>query len=210
MFLPKGYFDVDKFRSVYLKQTHWARLLALAAGESDTDAVQTNFDESRRKPREHYLKKHFDNNIDNAATNNDVDIPNFMKTIVSTARPTKKLNLDANTISQICFRNSQIDPRSDNSKLKGHNNKKKNKVTGKTQLSSKPAAPESPSSPDEEGKAKETVVNDDASTSTEDSSTSNLAKMAAGWGGDESSSQEDMSFVLIGMGIAEKPNITVG
>eukprot|EP00536_Pseudo-nitzschia_multiseries_P016894 jgi/Psemu1/138694/gw1.1277.2.1 len=50
--------DADKFRSVYHPKTQWARLLARAAGDSDADAVRTNFDETKRKSREHYLRRH--------------------------------------------------------------------------------------------------------------------------------------------------------
>ena len=192
MFLPKGYSDVDKFRTVYLKETHWARVLARAYGDSDADAVQMNFDETRRKSREYYLKKHFDihNHSDySTSTNYDMHLPIFMKTIYNTISPpkhsTKKMNLDANTSSQIRFRKSQVS------------------ISG--------------------NKLQENDDDDDAtisSTSSEDSSASSIAKMAAGWHGDESSSPDDMSSVLIGMGISTKPrpgistkprpNITVG
>lgn len=205
MFLPKGYFDVDRFRSVYLKQTQWARLLARAAGASDADALQANFDESRRKPREHYMKKYFNNNSDHIATNNNMDMPNYMKSIVSPTRPTKNLNLDANTSSQICFRKSRVI--SEKSKLKCEEKKKK-----RTKLSNKSATVQESLTTLEEKKDEDVgVEKDDASACTEDSSTSYLAKMAAGWGCDESSSsREDMSFVLVGMGITAHPKMTVG
>jgi hypothetical protein len=183
MFLPKGYSDVDKLRSVYLKQTQWARILARAAGESDADAVQTNFDESRRKPREYYLKKHFDNNSDHVSTSNEMNLPIFMKNSMSSIHLSKRLNLDANTVSQICFRKSQILP-----------------------LISKPQEKQRSESPplDEEKKSE----SDDANDDNDATSSSSLAKKAAGWGGDES--HEDMSSVLIGMGTSTKANITVG
>lgn len=212
MFLPKGYADVDKFRTVYLKETHWARVLARAVGGSDADAVKTNFDDSRRKPREFYLKKHFDNNSDYyVSTSNEMILPIFMKvkTIPSehSLHSSKKLNLDANTASQIRFRKSQMIPMS--SKLQEKIKKSKGKAKAKT--SKKSANRELSTVVNEEKKSECDNVNDNddassSSSSTEDSSSS-LAKMAAGWGIDDS--QEDMSSVLIGMGISTKPKITV-
>lgn len=210
IFLPKGYFDVDKFRSVSLKQTQWTRLLARASGESDADALKTNFDESRRKPREHYLKEHFDNNSEYVATNNDVDMPNFMRTISSPTRATKQLNLGPNTFSQICLRKSQVI--SAKRKLKCDDKRKKSKAIGKKKISIKSAFQESSITLEEKRNEDTAVENndDDASTSTEDSTTSSLAKMAAGWGGDELSPQEDMSSVYIDMDIIRTPTMTVG
>lgn len=208
MFLPKGYADVDKFRTVYLRETQWARILARAAGESDADAVQTNFDESRRKPREYYLRKHIDNNSDFISAGNEINLPVFMKATISPKHSKRISNLDANTASQICFRNSQVLPVS--SKPKKHdNNTPEDKRTTKT---SKKSPDRGPSTFTEEKKSESDDANnnDDAtssSTSSEDSSSS-LAKMAAGWGVDEA--QEDMSSVLIGMGVSPKANITVG
>jgi len=210
IFLPKGYFDADKVRSVSLKQTQWARLLARASGESDADALKANFNELRRKPREYYLKEHFDNNSKYAAMNNDLDMPNFMRTLSSPTRPTKESNLSPNTFSQICLRRSRVI--SVKRKLKCDDKRKKSKATGKKKMSIKSAFQESSITFEEKGNDDTAVENndDDASTSTEDSSRSSLAKMAAGWGGDESLPQEDMSSVYIDMGIIGTPKMTVG
>lgn len=216
MFLPKGYSDVDKFRTVYLKETHWARVLARAAGGSDADAVTTNFDDSRRKPREFYLKKHLDDNSDHyVSTSNEMILPIFMNVVTASTsknalHSSKKLNLDANTASQIRFRKSQRIPSTSSSKLQEKNEKSKGKA--KTKIAKKFANRELSAVVHEEKKSEHDDVNDNddassSSSSTEDSSSS-LAKMAAGWGIDES--QEDMSSVLIGMGISTKPKITIG
>lgn len=212
MFLPKGYADVDKFRTIYLRQTQWARILARAAGESDADAVQTNFDETRRRPREYYLKKEFDNIRDHISTRNEIRLPVFMEATISSRHSSKSLNLDANTLSQICFRKSQAIP------VSSILQKKKKRTEGKEKTkTSKTFASIGLSSLCEEkwSEIDDTTKNDDANTSDDASSSSSseessssLAKIAAGWGVDEA--QEDMSSVLIGMGISAKPNITVG
>jgi len=213
MFLPKGYADVDKFRTVYLKETHWARILARAAAESDADAVQTNFNDSCRKPREYYIKQHFDSNSNYAVPSTDMDLPIFMKDTITPKHTTGKINLDSNTASQICFRKSQVISISSKLGEKKKNEmreNKKNEAKAKTKASSKSVQYE-PSILLEEKKSDSDGFDDDAttsSTSSEDSGSSSLAKMAAGWGVNES--QEDMSSVLIGMGISAKPNITVG
>lgn len=205
MFLPAGYYDVDKFRTVYLKETLWARILARAAGESDADAVQSGFDEPRRKPREYYVKKHFDNNPDYyTSRGNKANIPIFMKSSISQKRFIEKINLDANTVSQICFRNSQGKPLSNEQQDK----KKRGEARVKTKSPTVFDGLEL-SARNEEKKVD--VSNDgDASTSIKpkEDTSSSLAKMAAGWGVDET--QEDMSSVLIGMGITVTPNITIG
>mmetsp|Transcript_19636 Transcript_19636/g.48864 ORF Transcript_19636/g.48864 Transcript_19636/m.48864 type:complete len:408 (+) Transcript_19636:183-1406(+) len=214
MFLPKGYADVDKIRAAYLQQTQWARILARAAGESDADAVQTNFDESRRKPREYYLKKHFENNRDYLSTNIEIRLPVFMEDTISSKRSNKITNLDANTASQICFRNSQVVPMSSKlQKQKKKNRKSEGKEKAKASKKSANRGPsslcEEKKSEDDDTKNREDANNsDDTSSSSSEDSSSSLAKMAAGWGVDEV--HESMSSVLIGMGISTKPKITVG
>ena len=216
MFLPKGYSDVDKFRTVYLKETHWARVLALAAGGSDADAVTTNFDDYHRKPREFYLRKHLDDNSDHyVSTSNEMILPIFMNVATASTsknalHSSKKMNLDANTASQIRFRKSQRIPSTSSSKPQEKNEKRKGKAKAKT--AKKSACRELSAVVNEEKKSEHDDINDNddassSSSSTEDSSSS-LAKMAAGWGIDES--QEDMSSVLIGMGISTKSKITIG
>lgn len=214
MFLPKGYADVDKFRTIYLRQTQWARILARAAGESDADAVQTNFDERRRKPREYYLKKHFDNNRDYIATSKEIRLPLFMEDSISSNCSSNIMNLDANTVSQICFRNSQVIHVS--SKLQKR--KKKNRSSeakDKTKTSKKSEnyelfslCEEKKSESDDSKNRDDANFSDDTSSSSSEEPSTSLAKIAAGWGVDEA--QEDMSSVLTGRGVSAKPKITVG
>lgn len=207
MFLPKGHADIDKFRTVYLRETRWAKILSRAAGESDENAVQTNFD-FRRKPREYYLKKHFDNNSNYVSTSNEIHLPIFMKAIITTKRTKKNLNLDANTISQIRFRKSQAAPVS--SKLQEKKNKRSEGKAKTKALNKSANRVLITANKEKESVDNDATYSDDASISsisTEDSSSS-LAKIAAGWGVDES--KEDMSSVLIGMGISSKPSQTVG
>ena len=105
MFLPKGFLDSVKLRTAYLKETHWAKFLAHAAGESDADAVLTHFDDTKRKTREYYLKKNFDN-CDHISI--PAKLPIFMNTAVSKPlKKTKMLDFDANTASQIKYRKKQ-------------------------------------------------------------------------------------------------------
>lgn len=208
MFLPKGYFDVDKFRSVYRQATHWARLLARAAAESDQDAVQTKFNEARRKTREHYLKKHFDTQSDCAIT--DADLPCFMTTS-SPMRPTKRINLDANTMSQICFRRKQA-VGSEKTKLSQVLLDKSQPQTDENETRRTENAEQFSTSLIEEKKSEDDDDNHTVtSTCTEDSSTS-LAKIAAGWGKDESSSPLSPSkkHMCIDLSISSTPNITIG
>lgn len=98
--------DVAKVRTVYLQYTHWARALARAAGESDADAVRTNFDETKRKPREYYLKSFFANKDGGAVSTTGAtmsadweskDLPHFMKTVLR-INPNR---YDDNTSSQL-------------------------------------------------------------------------------------------------------------
>jgi len=214
MFLPKGYADVDKFRTIYLQQTQWARILARAAGESDADAVQTNFDERRRRPREYYLKKHFDNNSDYIATSNEIRLPVFMEDSISSNGPSKIMDLDANTVSQICFRNSQVIPVSSKlQKRKKKNRKSEGKDKTKTLKKSEnyglsSLCEEKKSETEDNKNSDDANFSDDTSSSSSEESSSSLAKIAAGWGVDEA--QEHMSSVLIGMGVSAKPKITVG
>ena len=189
MFLPKGYADVEKFRTIYRKETRWAGILAHAAGESDADAVKTNFDESCRKPREYYLKKHLDINGE--------DLPAFMKDTISPSRSRQKLNLDANTVSQICFRKSKIAPMISKTQPEKH--------LQETSKHSDTAVTNELNCNHDDSKIKNSSSS--KSFCTKNSSPS-LAKMAAGWGGDEA--PEDMSAVLIGMGVSTRSNRTVG
>ncbi len=209
MFLPKGYADVDKIRTAYLRQTHWARILARAAGESDADAVRTNFDEARRKPREFYLKKQYDVYPDCILTSNEIRFPIFMEAAMSSKRTIKKLKLDAHTQSQICFRESQV--------LSASGKLQKNNNDGSEGRGEPKSASRRMSSlrKDEKAQIDHTRKSGDANNSDDvplspsrKSPKLSLAKMAAGWGADDA--KEDMSSVLLGMGISAKHNITVG
>jgi hypothetical protein len=106
--------DSAKVRTVYLQHTHWARALARAAGESDADAVRTNFDDTQRKPREYYLRSFFakmDGSTGSSSTTTttatltssvtadreSMDLPHFMK-IVLRINPNR---FDDNTSTQL-------------------------------------------------------------------------------------------------------------
>jgi hypothetical protein len=92
--------DADKLRMVSIQDTSWARDLALASAHSDADAVQTDFDERKRKSREFYLLKFFKTlqNGTNATTEN---VPAFMQQPLK--RPVNSSRLDVNT-SQVRYR----------------------------------------------------------------------------------------------------------
>lgn len=51
--------DAERLARIYHEYTAWSRDLALAAAASDRDAVQTDFDDSKRKTREFFLLKQF-------------------------------------------------------------------------------------------------------------------------------------------------------
>ena len=96
--------DPEKLRMVSLQHTSWARDLAMAAGASDADAVQMNFDEDSRKSREFYLLKFSRSNQMKVHTTQKASVPAFMKPALSMVQPSR---LDANTVPQIRFRQSQ-------------------------------------------------------------------------------------------------------
>jgi hypothetical protein len=88
--------DSDKLRMLSLQYTTWARDLALAAAASDAEAVQVNFDESR-KSREYFLLKNA-----KAAGGYSKQVPSFM--IPHSMNPQV---LDHNTSTQIRYRRKQ-------------------------------------------------------------------------------------------------------
>lgn len=90
--------DQEKLRSIALKNTTWARDLALAAGSSDADAVKANFAEDR-KSREFYLLKM----TRTATTKSGRTMPGFMSPGGKTPR-TKNFQLDSHTATQIRYR----------------------------------------------------------------------------------------------------------
>lgn len=95
--------DPDKLRMVSLQHTSWARDLSMAAGASDADAVRMNFDDISRKSREFYLLKFSRSNQMTVTNTKKANVPAFMKPALSmkTVQPSR---LDANTVSQIRFR----------------------------------------------------------------------------------------------------------
>jgi hypothetical protein len=85
--------DPEKLRTVSLQHTAWARDLSLAAAESDTEAVRSNFSEQART-REYYMLRF---SLANANATYARQIPAFMTHIGVSP-------LDAHTSSQIRFR----------------------------------------------------------------------------------------------------------
>ena len=111
--------DAEKLRVVALNYTSWARDLALAAGSSDADAVQTEF-ASDRKSREFYLLKLARTNSAKSNVSGH-HVPGFMQPSLRVAttpsaaiskgpRLTQPHLLDANTAAQISFRRRKVSP----------------------------------------------------------------------------------------------------
>mmetsp|Transcript_35359 Transcript_35359/g.51626 ORF Transcript_35359/g.51626 Transcript_35359/m.51626 type:complete len:514 (+) Transcript_35359:230-1771(+) len=90
-----GIRNPERIAIVAREYTAWAKDLALAAGESDADAVKSNFDDMKRHSREFYLLKH------TIASGNAVPkhTPAFM-----VPKGLSPRFLDANTTSQISYR----------------------------------------------------------------------------------------------------------
>lgn len=91
--------DPEKVRMVSIHSTSWARDLALAAGQSDADAVSSQFD-AERKSREFYLLKMARTNL---VTSQGKHVPAFMKPAMTSFSP----KLDAHTSAQIMDRRKQ-------------------------------------------------------------------------------------------------------
>jgi hypothetical protein len=190
--------DDTKVRMVYLQHTHWARALARAAGQSDADAVRTVFEESRRKPREYYLKLFLSTDTSSLSSGTSdgqpADLPCFMKTVL-------KINasrLDENTASQLQFQRK---------KARGAIPEKcSNKISAGTALGLPKNPMNSPNEPTmrcpsdlPEKKICEAEDEIIVIAHTEPTSPTSLAKKAAGWG-IEDSEAKDLSAVLAGMG----------
>jgi hypothetical protein len=95
--------DPEKLRMVSIQNTSWARDLALAAGASDADAVNKNFNDESRRSREFYLLKFSRaNQTNNVPSTVKKIVPAFMKPMM-TMQIQPNL-LDANTTSQIRYR----------------------------------------------------------------------------------------------------------
>jgi len=91
--------DPEKLRIVSIHNTSWARDLALAAGQSDADAVKSEFVEDR-KSREFYLLKMARSN---QGVSQGKHVPAFMKPSMTSLSH----KLDANTSAQIRDRQKQ-------------------------------------------------------------------------------------------------------
>ena len=98
--------DPEKLRMVCIQHTSWARDLALASGASDADAVQVDFDDESRKSREFYLLKFSRSNQMKVHSTQKASVPAFMKPVL--AVPVQGSLLDANTVPQIRYRQTQI------------------------------------------------------------------------------------------------------
>jgi hypothetical protein len=98
--------DAEKLRIVSLNFTSWARDLALAAGHSDADAVECDFDKDR-KSREFYLIKIA---RANPIPNQSRQVPEFMQPSMHTGarlQPQQARVLDAHTSTQLRYRRQQ-------------------------------------------------------------------------------------------------------
>jgi hypothetical protein len=103
--------DPEKLRNVALNHTYWARDLALAAGASDADAVESSFAADRRS-REFFLSKM----VKSSPHTNKIGgkLPQFMQPTIPHGVPSAAVanarnyniqqQLDANTTAQIRFR----------------------------------------------------------------------------------------------------------
>lgn len=165
--------DPEKLRMVSIQHTSWARDLALAAGASDADAVQMNFDDGSRKSREFYLLKLSRTNQTKVHSTQKASVPAFMKPAMTLqVQPSR---LDANTVPQIRYRQAQH---------KRHNS-----------LAQAPAST-SEKKPTIEETAKIVPIKSEEDISI--SKPSSMAKQAAGFASGEEIG--NMSTVLTGMG----------
>lgn len=99
--------DAEKLRMVSIQHTSWARDLAMASGASDADVLRQNFDDDSRKSREFYLLKLSRSNQQGGSSNSAKVMPAFMRPAMTFRGPTNS-RLDANTVSQIRYRQTQI------------------------------------------------------------------------------------------------------
>lgn len=106
----------EKIRAVYLQHTQWARLLSRAAGSADADAVRTNFDDSKMKSREFYLRVYMgDSSISDADDQNGFgkgedqqQTINGLSSLMRKVLTIDALKLDANTRSQLSYRRQNL------------------------------------------------------------------------------------------------------
>jgi hypothetical protein len=193
------YLDAGKVRIVYLQHTQWARALSRAAGESDADAVRTNFDESKRKPREFYLKTYFSKDASSCAGLSDwesMDLPLFMQGVLKI----RSNKFDENTSSQLRFQRMKAMrpiPEKCLNKISSAHVPDLHKNAHKLQKeTSKPPSAEVAEEKKCENEDDGIMVGHLGEPIT---SPKSLAKKAAGWGV-KTSGAKDMSAVLTGMG----------
>jgi hypothetical protein len=89
--------DASKLTTMYIQHSSWARDLALAAGESDADAVRSSFDH-QRKSREFYLQK----TLSRAKCNKNTPVVTKPMVGIPESR------LDENTAPKLQFRKIQL------------------------------------------------------------------------------------------------------
>jgi hypothetical protein len=172
--------DPEKLRMVYMQNTSWAKDLSLASGASDADAVAKDFDDESRRSREFYLLKFSRANAPaNAPKSATSVVPAFMKPAVKVTMPVPPNRFDANTTSQIRYRQTQQTP-SSTKKLSSSSAVGGGSQIGQGRLSIEVSL--------------RVPINDDR----DDSSKDTLARKAAGYAsGDEIA---NMAAVLSGMG----------
>ncbi len=166
--------DPEKLRMVSIQHTSWARDLAFAAGASDADAVQRNFDDGSRKSREFYLLKFSRSNQMKVHSTQKASVPAFMKPALTVqVQPSR---LDANTVPQIRYR--QVQHKRNNS------------------LANAPTSAGEKKAVSTEDKPKIIPIKSEENISL--SRSSSMAKQAAGFASGETVG--NMSAVLTGMG----------
>ncbi|KAG7366973.1 hypothetical protein IV203_029643 [Nitzschia inconspicua] len=182
MFLPAGYRDVNKIRSLYVQQTHWAKALARAMGEFDAEEVRCKFDINKRRPREFFLRTYLTKDAREAE-----NLPVFMQTVLAISA--HKLDLDAHTASQICFRNTA---RSMDSSTQLKRRDSFSDIT----TAREPPILLSEDLPEEKKCESDDVI---VTPKSQEMSPTNLAKQAAGFLGEETKHQDQLK-ILTGMG----------
>lgn len=173
--------DAEKLRMVSIKNTCWARDLALAAGASDADAVKQNFVDGR-KSREFYLLKMKNNGSTVIATDN---IPSFMRPAYNLQNTlNQKIQLDNHRSSQISNKLTDLTDKKQKASPKG--------VSGESSaVTVSPTARKIGMEP----------IHDPGAGSEE------ISRMAAGFS--NGGMKVNMAAVLIGMGAVSKQAPTV-
>jgi hypothetical protein len=198
MFQPDGSCDANKLRIVYLQHTHWARVLARASGEEDADAVRCNFDDTKKKSRDFFLKNIFSKD-DHLHSIDKSHLPIFMKNVMGISSTTGKLDLDANTLSQIQFRNKAV------TSEESMHIKRKDSFAQSADFKVR----EPPILPAEDLPEEKKCEIDDVIVAPEpQDSPKKLAKQAAGWGIANAEEKADQLKILTGMGLSKPAKLT--